>query len=263
MSPLPWAKRGELVAIKDSLMLPGVTNPSVWFGGKLSYADATEKFMPIPAEYAGGRPLINADLVAANAITTWDDLLKPQFKGKIAAIDPTDGGIGTTAAEYIAKAKGVEFIARLFKEQNVTLVTDRRQLVEAVTRGVYAIALGADAAPEIETFRQAGVTSLKVLALKDGPGNLNGGCSVTSVPVKAPHPNAALVFANWFLSVRGQEAYALGQHQPSNRSDVSKAGVQVNLIPEPGVDYFSTYRENFFVNERTALDAAIAKAIGK
>jgi ABC-type Fe3+ transport system substrate-binding protein len=263
VSPLAYIKQGLLAPLKDALILPGVTSTGVWLGGKLGYADITERYMPIPAEYVGGRPLINTDLINPQSISTWDDLLKPEYKGKIAAMDPTDGAIGTTQAEYIAKTKGVDFIARLYRDQNAVLVTDRRQLVEWVSRGVYPIVLGADAAPEIENFRRAGITSLAVLSLNDGPGNLNGGCSVMSMPANAPHPAAARVFANWFLSKRGQEAYVAGQHQPSNRQDVTTAGVQPNLIPRPGIEYFATSREGFALHERPILDAAIFKAMGK
>jgi ABC-type Fe3+ transport system substrate-binding protein len=263
VSPLVYGKQGLLVPVKEWLLLPGVTDQAVWFGGKLSYADATEKYVPVPAEYVTGRPIINSDLINAKSIATWDDLLKPEFKGKIAAMDPADGSIGGTMAEYIAKTKGIDFIPKLYLGQNVVLVRDRRQLVEWAARGVYPIVLAADAAPEIDSFRESGVTSLKALSLSDGPGNLNGGCSAMTVPAKAPHANAALVFANWFLSKRGQEAYVAGQHQPSNRLDVATTGVQENLIPQAGVEYFANSREGFALVERPILDAAILKSLGK
>jgi ABC-type Fe3+ transport system substrate-binding protein len=262
-SAIVYAKQGLLGAVSKQLILPGVANPAMWYGGKISYTDATDTYLPIPAEYVGGRPVINADLIDAKSITRWDDLLKPEYKGKIAAMDPTDGGIGATAGEYIAKAKGIDFLTRLYRDQGATLVTDRRQLVEWAARGTYPIVIGADAAPEIETFRQAGISSLQILSLADGPGNLNGGCSVVAMPSKAPHPNAALVFVNWFMSKRGQEAYVAGQRQPSNRLDVAATGVQQVLRPEPGREYFSAYREGFVLEERPLLDAAIAKAMGK
>jgi ABC-type Fe3+ transport system substrate-binding protein len=263
VSALVYGKRGLLAPVKDMILLPGISNQALWYGGKLGYADTGEVYMPVPAEYVSGLPIINSDAVDASKIATWNDLLKPEFKGKIAAMDPLDGSIGGTMAEYIAKTKGIDFITKLYTGQNVVLVRDRRQLVEWAARGVYPIVLAADAAPEIESFRQAGVTNLKALLLSDGPGNLNGGCSGLTVPAKAPHPNAARVFANWFLSKRGQEAYVAGQHQPSNRLDVAASGVQQNLIPRPGIEYFANSREVFSLIERPALDEAIAKALGK
>jgi ABC-type Fe3+ transport system substrate-binding protein len=257
------AKQGLLAPVHDHLLLPGVVNDSNWFGGRLGYTDATERYLPMPARYAGGKPLINTNLIDAKSITTWDDLLKPEFKGKIAAMEPSDGGIGSTAAESIVKSKGIDYLIKLYRDQDVTFVTDRRQLLEWVARGVYPIVIGADAAPEIPTFRQAGVNNIAAVSMRDGPGNLNGGCSVMAVPEKAPHPNAAMVFANWFLSKRGQEAYVLGHRQPSNRLDVSNASVPDNLIPEAGVEYFDLYREAYVLTERAALQAAIAKAMGK
>jgi ABC-type Fe3+ transport system substrate-binding protein len=261
-STVAYAKQGVLAPVRDRLLLPGVTDPAKWLHGKVSWLDSTERYNAFGGQYVGGRVVVNSDLIDPASITTWKDLLKPEYKGKIGAIDPVVQP-GTTTSEYLAELYGIDFIAQLYKGQNIALTRDRRQVVEWAARGVYPIVFGADAAPEMETFRQAGVTSLRVLTFTDGPGNLTGGCSVTSVPAKAPHPNAALVFLNWFLSKRGQEAFVAGQRQPTIRLDVAQTGVQPNLIPQPGVEYFTTFRENYALVEQAAVHAAIAKAMAK
>jgi ABC-type Fe3+ transport system substrate-binding protein len=261
-SAVAYAKQGVLAPVRDRLLLPGVTDGANWLGGRLGWLDSTERYNPFGGQYVGGRVVVNTDLIDPKSITTWKDLLKPEYKGKIGAIDPTVQP-GTTTSEYLVDLYGLDFISQLYKGQNVALTRDRRQVVEWVARGTYPIVVGADAAPEMETFQQAGVTSLRVLTFTDGPGNLIGGCTVTSVPSKAPHPNAATVFLNWFLSKRGQEAFVAGQRQPSNRLDVAQTGVQPNLIPQPGLEYFSTFRENYVLVEQPAIQAAIAKAMAK
>jgi ABC-type Fe3+ transport system substrate-binding protein len=261
-SALPYAKEGYLVPIRDALLLPNVTEAANWRNGALLYLDSDNKFLPVPAEYVAGFPLVNTGLIDAGSITKWSDLMKPEFKGKIASYDPLDSA-GGAVAMYIAKLYGTDFLLKLYKDQEIVLSRDRRQLLEWVVRGTYPIVLGADAAAEIESFRAAGITSFAALTLTDGPGNLIGGCSVTSLPKEAPHPAAARVFVNWFLSKNGQEAYVAGTRQPSDRTDVANEGVQEYLIPKPGLDYFSSYAETFVLTERPKLMGEVERAFGK
>jgi ABC-type Fe3+ transport system substrate-binding protein len=258
----PYAKQGYLVPVKDELLLPNVTNQSNWLNGRLLWMDSGQKFLPVPAEYVAAFPLINTDLIDAKSITKWADLLKPEFKGKIASFDPTDP-IGSGTSLYLAKLHGVDFIGQLYKGQEIVLSRDRRQLIEWVARGTYPIVLGADAAQELQQFRDAGVTSIKALTMSDGPGNLIGGCSVVSLPKQTPHPAAARVFVNWFLSKNGQEAYVAGMHQPSDRQDIANEGVPDYLIPKPGLDYFTSYEETYVLEIRPQVLKDIGRIIGK
>ena len=123
--------------------------------------------------------------------------------------------------------------------------------------------LGADAAPEVETYRQAGITTLQALTMSDGPGNLIGGCSALTVPANSPHPNAALVFANRFLSKDGQASYVAGQHQPTDRLDVPNTDVSANLIPKQGLNNYSSYRQDYVLYQRPALLDQIGKVMGR
>ncbi len=261
-SGAPYLGQGLLAPLNDELILPNVTNQANWLGGKMGWLDNDETYLPVPAEYVAGFPVINADIIDPAGITSWQDLMKPEFKGKIAAFDPTDS-IGSATSQYLAKTYGLDFVAKLYKEQVAIISRDRRQLVEWVARGTYPIALGADAAQEIEPFHEAGFTSIQALTMADAPGNLVGGCSVAQVPVKAPHPNAARVFINWYLSNAGQAAYVAGMHQPTDRLDVANDGVPDYLVPRQGLKYFSTYREDYVLHERTKLIEEIGNAIGQ
>ena len=249
---LVYIDEGFLVPIRGELLLPSVTDETNWARGALPWLDDAEEYLPYPAEYVAAWPLVNADLVDPATLTQWSDLLRPEFKGKIAAFDPTEA-IGSATSLYLAKLFGFDFVTQLYRGQEAVLSRDRRQLVEWVARGTYPIALGADAAPDVEPFREAGFTGLTAVTMSDGPGNLVGGCSVTHLPVNAPHPNAARVFVNWYLSPRGQEAYVAGTHQPSNRLDVAPVGVPDYLVPRPDLTYYSSYRQTYVLEERPLL----------
>jgi ABC-type Fe3+ transport system substrate-binding protein len=261
-SSISYAKQGYLVPIKDELLLPNAADQANWLNGHMLWMDSEQQFLPVPAEYVAAFPLINTDVIDARSISKWADLLKPEFKGKIASFDPTDP-IGAATSVYVAKLHGTDFVGKLYKDQDIVLSRDRRQLVEWVARGTYPIVLGADAAPELAQFREAGVTSIKALTMSDGPGNLIGGCSVASLPKQSPHPAAARVFVNWYLSKNGQEAYVAGMHQPSDRQDVANEGVPEYLIPKAGLAYFSSYEETFLLEIRPQLLKDIGRIVGK
>ena len=99
------------------------------------------------------------------------------------------------------------WIKAFFVDQQVKFTTDTRGLVEGVVRGVTPIAFGA-IQNEVERYKAAGFAdSLAVVLPDDVPGYLTGGYSAMKQPKGAPHPNAATVFINWFMSVPGQEIY--------------------------------------------------------
>jgi len=126
-SDLDLAKGGKFLALPPLLMLPNVTDTTKWAGGKLTWVDSADQYMVLTAAYLSSRPVINREIVNPASIKTWDDLLKPEFKGKIAAGDPTIPGAGQSAAAYIGSVKGIDFVKRLYSEQQVTLSRDSRQ----------------------------------------------------------------------------------------------------------------------------------------
>ena len=53
----------------------------------------------------------------------------------------------------------------------------------------------------------------------------------------APHPNAAKLFVNWFLSREGQMAWQERTRQNSLRMDIPKDGLRPENTPIPGQTY--------------------------
>jgi ABC-type Fe3+ transport system substrate-binding protein len=258
---LPLIHQGLMEPIKPQLMLPSVTDPANWLEGRQKWIDNEGQYLLIPSEYVHGWPLFNSDLVKPGEITRWQDMLKPQYKGKIAAYDPRSGGPGQAVASFLAESFCIDFIKRLYVGQEVTLAGNSRQLVEWAARGTYPIVQAA-LPTDIERFRRNGFANLSVGDMADGPGTLLGGSSLLAQPKGAPHPNAATVFLNWYYSHQGQEIFSTVWESPSRRIDVQVPSVPAYTIPKPGVAYIEQYREDWYETRRPNVQSAITEALG-
>jgi ABC-type Fe3+ transport system substrate-binding protein len=189
-------------------------------------------------EYILPDVFINTQFLKKGAITTWKDLLSPEYKGKIAGFDPRRGGQGQAIAAYALQLFGADFVKQLFIGQNVSYTADRRQLGDWLARGTYPIAI-AVATREIEEARALGIPIERVFPRNQG--GVTGGSSVIKIVKDAPHPNAAAVFLNWFLTREPQEIYQRTNDMVSRRNDVGTKGVPDYVIPVEGVKYVDTY----------------------
>jgi iron(III) transport system substrate-binding protein len=255
-------KENVLQPVKPLLMLPEVTNPKNWRDGKLLWFDAAEQYMPYPNQSVFGFPLFDSNVIKPGVINTWQDLLKPEYKGKIVSYDPTVVGPGQAQAAYLADQMGLDYVKKLYLEQEVKLTRVSRQVIEWIARGDYAIALGW-AASDVEAFRKEGMTNLVPGEMKDSGGSMLGGVSLPVVAKNNPHPNATKVFLNWYLSQPGQQAYADVVRTPSRRTDVSNAQSPDYVIPKPGVKYLDQYQEDWYWNTRPKLRDEVVKALGR
>jgi ABC-type Fe3+ transport system substrate-binding protein len=259
-SNLDMIPQGALQPLPPRLMLDEVTDATKWRDGKLKWADNAQQYLFIPNEYVFGWLAYNPTLVKADEIRTWQDLLKPEYKDKIAAHDPRSPGPGLAYAAYLGELFGVDFVKKLYIGQDAMMTTDSRQLVDWVARGTYRFALSA-LPPFIERYK-ADKLNIAVMNLEDGPGSLIGGSSVVWIPAGAPHSDGATVFLNWYLSQRGQQIYSEIWQSPSRRLDVSTDHVPDYVIPKSGVKYFDQYQEDWYLNTRPKLSDAIVEATG-
>lgn len=255
------ARNGRLLPLKKQLLLPGVTEGMNWIDGRLKWVDKEQDYMLIGGEYIFGWPVFNNANVKVGEIKSWTDLLKPEFKGKIAAYDPRSGGPGQAAAAYLVHLHGADFLHKLYVEQQVVFTRSGPQLAEWAARGVYPIILGS-LANDIEKFRRAGIKTLEVGSMSDGAGSLLGGSSVIIQPKGSPHPNAATVFLNWYMSKPGQMVYSTTWETPSRRVDVKVASIPDYTVPKSGVTYLDQYEEDWYSNTRPKLQEAITEALG-
>jgi ABC-type Fe3+ transport system substrate-binding protein len=165
----------------------------------------------------------------ADSIQSYWDLLRPEFRGRMAARAAT-GEANTTERTRIWMTLGEKFITRLYTEQKMNLFPSDQHdpPAEGLARGKWDIILCCDRAAR--PLMKLGLP-LKALTdqrvLKEGlVAEVRGTFSVLD---KAPHPNAAQLFANWYYSRDGQTAKQTLTEDldadPSLRSDVPQGKI--------------------------------------
>ena len=258
---IPLHKEGLMKSIKAQLVLPTVTDPKYWTGGFIKWIDNDKAYMLMGAEYVHADPYYNTDRIKPDGLRTWQDLMRPDYKGKIVSVDPRSQGSGQAAAAYIVHLFGYEFVRKLYQDQQVTLVRDARQAIEWVARGSHWISIGTSST-DLERLKASGIKNVGVSDLSDGPGSVLGGFSIFWEPVGAPNPNAAAVFLNWYASKPGQEAFMAAKGTPTRRTDVDLSSVPAYNLPKPGYNYLDQYQEDFLLDVRPKLEKTIDDIMG-
>jgi iron(III) transport system substrate-binding protein len=198
--------RGKaLDSFPPALILPEVVDESKWYGGKHVYTDSEGKYIFVYiANPGGGSISYNSTLVNPKEFKSYWDLAHPKWKGKIGSQPLTETGLGATLQFfYFHPQIGPEWIRRIYATMDVAF-GDRRLIVDWLAKGKHALCIGCRGLERAKTQGLA-VAEFEDGTWKEGQGLTTGGGSISLVK-GAPHPNAAKVFINWFLSRRGQIA---------------------------------------------------------
>ncbi len=236
-------KAKALDPIAPTFILPEVKDTSKWLDGKHHYNDGENQYVFAYAAWPLHLLGYNTQLVDAQALRGYSDLLEPKWKGKMTIKDPREPGGGSPLLFlYHNPQLGPEYIKKLFTVGGLTFIRDLRQQLDWIASGKYPIALTPQAT-EVEAAKKKGlpVDMLDAHAFaKDGVGLEAGGTMVALVN-KAPHPNAAKVLINWFLSREGQiTVQRTGPDEPgqnSLREDIPKEHLPVSLQRQKGTKY--------------------------
>ncbi|HEY2919345.1 MAG TPA: hypothetical protein VGK77_10170 [Candidatus Binatia bacterium] len=226
--------------VRDTIILPEVADESKWFRGKHHYIDSEQKYLFSAIGNADlGSIFYNAKLINPNEFKSMWDFLRPEWKGKITARDirsPGPGGV-TVRFYYYVPELGPNFIRRLFSEMDITLFRDQRQGIDWLATGKYPLCLFCNHT-RIEQARSQGLPVESFGLMKEGAGLIASGGAISLVN-RAPHPNAAKVLINWYLSREGQMAMQSvgGGSANSRRMDVPKDMVPPRRRLQDGVRY--------------------------
>ncbi|MDP2644457.1 MAG: extracellular solute-binding protein [Desulfobacterales bacterium] len=235
----------------NKLILPEVTNPKLWYtSDHLPWYDDAKHLFHFLA-YPNRDIAINTDLVKPGEIQSWQDLLKPQFKGKIVLNDPTIAGSGFNgfSTNIMNKVLDENFYRKLVATQDVALSRNERQIAEWLARGKYSVSVSVPGSP-IAAMLNAGAHITHV-SVKEGT-YLSYDGAIIGIAAKAPHPNAAKVFVNWLLSRDGQAFAQKAMKYMSARNDISTEEVNSENRRIPGERYFAAANstEKWVMNEQ-------------
>lgn len=228
--------------IKPALLLPEVTDESLWYQGRHRYVDPEGQFV---FRYVGtqqtGNVSYNTKLVNPKEIPSLWNLVDAKWKGKIIARDVRSPGPGNAPMRffYLHPAIGPAFIKKLFGEMDVTLYRDFRQSIDWLASGKASLCLFC---ADVDKAKAQGLPVDEFATFKEG-ASLVTQYGTLALLNRAPHANAAKVFINWFLSRDGQIALqkslakSAAETADSLRIDIPKDDIHPQNRRAPGVNY--------------------------
>jgi iron(III) transport system substrate-binding protein len=220
--------RGKMIEpIPPTLVHPDVTDVSKWWMGKHHYIDAEGQYIFMYESALYGPPIsFNTNLVNEKEIKSAWDLVQPQWKGKYQAlqIGPTQGSTALTYVYYHPQL-GPKFIERVYRDMDPTLFRDIRQGTDWLSQGKYALCF---LCRRIDRAAMQGlpVAELNPYEIEEKPG-IGSGSGALVLMNRHPHPNAARVFINWYLSLEGQIAF-----RQANVDELRVGSLREDLPPE-------------------------------
>jgi iron(III) transport system substrate-binding protein len=244
MSPVTTLPRlkpvGAVDKLRPLLFRPDVLNDKAWIGGFDKWGDA-EKSYGFPLTESVYRLAINTAMVDARELKNASSLLDPKWKAKIIMTElkaPATRALITS----IRLRYGDDAVKRLIIDQAPTYVQDPRQIAEALVRGTMPIGHGITLANLVD-FRDAGLAgNVKFIDVPD-VSYITSAFSLWAAN-RAPHPNAAKLIANWFLTRDGQQAFATNVGLNARRTDVPP--IDPTSLARPGQRYFYSSVEASF-----------------
>ena len=237
-----------LEPIDQYFIHPDVTDRSLWFGGRHWYGDAGEERIFI---YTAGlddtHPIFyNTNLLSAEevaAITSIPDLLDDRWKGQYAGLIPdASAGLAAMQGAWIDPDMGPEFVRKYLLEMDVTFTGDRRILVDWIAMGAYpVVAFSGGVGRDLRALEGFGAPVKEVFIPRDTPGLSAGGSgNPIEMFTRAPHPNAAKLFINWWLSREGQtfiHENVENLERQSLRTDIPIGNVRESERRTEGAEY--------------------------
>lgn len=183
------------------LVDPDVLDEDNWKGPAQLWTSDDGTFVFVNDITVGQSIWANRDIVSEAEFSTVADLLKPELAGKIVLDDCAVPANGLGAMMQVISAEGGEFAKEFLNNQEYTYSQNVTTGTEWLVTGRFGIGLGIDE-DTVTDFQDNGIGTNTVRM--DIPGSI--GSAGVGVFRNAPHPNAATVFVNWFLSQAGQKA---------------------------------------------------------
>jgi iron(III) transport system substrate-binding protein len=241
-----------LEPISSALILPEVTDQSKWWGGKHWYIDPEGQYIFVYVGNMTGTGAYAVNAVNPSEFKSYWDFVNPKWQGRIVARDIRIAGPGGDNMRffYHHPALGPKYIHRLFSEMDLTLTRDFRQGIDWLAQGKFPLALFFSNSDVKAAARQGlPVDAIDNSRFKEGVP-MGVGFGTLSLLKNAPHPNAAKVFINWYLSRKAQTALQkdmtkIADAPDSLRIDIPKDDVSPDNRRVEGVSYMTVFRSDW------------------
>lgn len=261
---------GALVPLTSLLIHPDVTDTSKWFEKRHWYVDEKERnkiFVYSARAENMWRFWYNTDKISAEDVasikTPWD-ILAPKWKGKLADRSWSDPGrLGGMLDMYFAPDAGPEWVKKYFTEMDVTFTGESRLEESWLIRGSKPLKWKEGDIHDVLLKYQHKFPIKPVdLPRKRGKLEARGSECCIAVVAKAPHPNAAKLFVNWFLTKEVQEMVHMSKPSrpyTSLREDVAPGNTSEIYRRVPGKEYwFRDFDTGYLDREKQARKFIIA-----
>jgi iron(III) transport system substrate-binding protein len=252
-----------LAPIKPVLMLPEVVDQSKWWGGRHRYYDTEREYVFIFVGMPVGMVYYNTQLVDPREFKSLWDFVNPTLRGKLLARDVRVSGPGGGAMRffYHHPELGPKFIRQLFGHMDITIFRDLRQGTDWLARGKFPICFFC---ADPDQAKRQGLPVERFDVMKEGSALVAHSGSL-GLMNQAPHPSAAKVFMNWFLSREGQVTLQKTVEMDSLRTDIPKDHLLPHNRRSPGADYMviETSERTDMAPILKVLEEALAEAEAK
>ncbi len=250
---------GVLAPVDKVLVLPEVLDMSAWPNNRLPFLDKDNNLIMLTGGFLSYLVAQNS-VIENKEIVSIQDILKPQYKGKIVMDDPTMSRSANNWLVFLMKyalgpEKGKTYLRQLAAQEPV-LTRDYRQIAEWVARGKSTIGIG-PSQEMITEFQRMGAAIGYIRVAEGGVVHPGGSCLVISN--KPENPNATALLVNWLLSADGQATYSNAFGKPGLRRGTPTEGLDPFSIAQPGDKAY--YIDEEFVSYSLNEGIAVAKEI--
>lgn len=204
---------GALEDMSSMLFHPNVMDTSKWYGNQHWYVDAgdtksifvyTARAVNTWAFWYNTEKVSEADVAT---LKTPQDFLNPKWRGMMADQSWHDPGrVGNLLEVYFAPDAGPEWVRKYLTEMDVAFTNDPRLEETWLVRGRNPLKWNeGNIGPALRELASKGLP-IKEVHIRKAEGTLEArGSECCLVMFKnAPNPNAAKLFANWFLTDEAQ-----------------------------------------------------------
>ena len=211
------------------LVLPEVKDVSNWRHPDYIYGDRNRTVF-IHTHELSYTVLRNRDVIPDLNIDSYESLMDPRLKGKIAIRDASYPNAGSYALAPLYKTKGADYLTAFLKAQQPRIFENPEQLDNSLMRGGSALAIGGQSSSLSQCRTDGGCKNIEQVSRFAAASSR--GVAIFKNP---PNPEAATVFVNWLLSKEGQELLIREWPKANTTGAVS---MRKDVPPAPGHEQY-------------------------